>query len=807
MKYFFIILLGVFTGPLVHAQLCTGSLGEPVVNITFGEGSTPFDFGPELAPGITTLKYVKNKCPANGEYSIIATTSGCFGQWHAASDHTGMKPDGTKQSPNGYFMCIDADYAASDFYVQKVDNLCPGTTYEFGAWIVNMFNVGGGTLPNITFSIEKTDGTVLQTYNSGNIVVTIPFTWKQYSFFFVTPSDVSNVVLRMRNNAPGGGGNDLGLDDITFRPAGPKSQLTAPGGSNNSVSICSGSSSKLDITAVVDNCYPSTAYQWQESKDNGVTWNDIPGATSSTYTKLADMPGSFLYRLAISQMGGMGITSCRVYSTPYTVLVTSSVTSSVSITGSKPASICSGTPVSFTATPVNGGTSPVYQWKLNGTNVGTNSLTYTNNALADGDEISCVLSSSLGCQVPANSNIIKMLVTPSVTPGISIAASTNGICEGNPVTFTAAPLFGGVTPIYQWKLNGNNAGTNSPSFTSSTLANGDVISCVLTNNEVCATTPTATSNSITMNTAVPAPPSLTITADANNTCPGVPVNFKAVPTRGGTVPAYQWQVNGINAGSNSSDFTSKTLANGDIVTCTLTSNETCVTTPTAQSNAITINIINAVAPTVTIAESNNNICEGSTVTFTATPVNGGTAPIYQWKLNGTVIGSNSSAYTNNSLSNGDEISCVLTGNLGCQSPVASNSIKMTVIPVVKPALTISASTNGICAGATVSFTAAPVNEGTAPVYQWKLNGNNTGSNSPVFSSSTLSNGDVITCTLTNNAVCAVPATATSNSITMKATVPVTPSVTISNQAGSICPGDPVTFKAVPANGGDAPTYQ
>src|ERR1051326_1677185 len=91
-----------------------------------------------------------------------------------------------------------------------------------------------------------------------------------------------------------------------------------------------------------------------------------------------------------------------------------------------------------------------------------------------------------------------MAVTGSVAPSVSIAAAPgNTICTGTNVTFTATPTNGG-TPSYQWKVNGITAGTNSNTFQSSTLANGDVVTVVMTSSLACASPTTATSNSITM---------------------------------------------------------------------------------------------------------------------------------------------------------------------------------------------------------------------------------------------------------------------------------------------------------------------
>lgn len=88
--------------------------------------------------------------------------------------------------------------------------------------------------------------------------------------------------------------------------------------------------------------------------------------------------------------------------------------------------------------------------------------------------------------------------TPTVSIGIT--TGTNPECSGSSVTFTATPAnTTGGTVIYQWKLNGDNTGTNSVNYTSATLANDDIVSCVITiTGGTCMAATTATSNNITM---------------------------------------------------------------------------------------------------------------------------------------------------------------------------------------------------------------------------------------------------------------------------------------------------------------------
>ena len=76
--------------------------------------------------------------------------------------------------------------------------------------------------------------------------------------------------------------------------------------------------------------------------------------------------------------------------------------------------------------------------------------------------------------------------------------------------------------------------------------------------------------------------------------------------------------------------------------------------------------VNANAQAVIIASSvaDNTICNGNSVTFTATPIDEGTSTSYQWYIGDVPVGENDLTFTTSSLVNGDEVSLVMTTDSG-----------------------------------------------------------------------------------------------------------------------------------------------
>jgi predicted outer membrane repeat protein len=314
---------------------------------------------------------------------------------------------------------------------------------------------------------------------------------------------------------------------------------------------------------------------------------------------------------------------------------------------------------------------------------------------------------------------VQVSMSSSVTPAVTAATGNTTVCAGTPTIFTATPLYGGAHPSYQWRVNGNTAGTDSVVF-SATVQNGDQVSVQLTSSASCASPATATSNVITMTVTPVAVPQVTISGPLSF-CPGDTVTYKASSLDGGPRPLFKWVTGGVVAATTyDSSYTTSNISSQTNIYAMLFSNAVCQIKQGDTSNVLTVIPKSRVTPTVTVAASNTAICGVRPVTFTAQGYNGGTSPLWQWKLNGNNVGTNSNVYTNQAPANGDNVYVLMTSNADCPvAPVAqSNSVTMTVDQVVVPSIGITAPAE-VKQDSSVVVIATVVNGNGAVTYLWQ----------------------------------------------------------------------------------------
>lgn len=284
-------------GQISGAGDCQGNLGDNVfLRGDFGTGFAnilPVD--PKLAPGYA---YVFNPPPNDGFYTITNNTT----NWGSFAASSWIKTGDNSVDPYGYFMVVNASIQPGLFYQDTVD-VCPNTSYLFSADVISMNSPAAGSnfiRPNISFLVNG-----LPLYESGNVPV--DGRWHNYGFSFHTDATASRIVLALRNNAPGGNGNDLGLDNISFQPCGPR--ILAP----DTVLYRRDSMAFLNVH-IQPGVYKDPRVQWQVSKDDGLSWSEVVGATDTSLILTKPKHGS-RYRVLIGDgLAQLQNPSCRVHS-------------------------------------------------------------------------------------------------------------------------------------------------------------------------------------------------------------------------------------------------------------------------------------------------------------------------------------------------------------------------------------------------------------------------------------------------------------------------------------------------------------
>jgi hypothetical protein len=155
------------------------------------------------------------------------------------------------------------------------------------------------------------------------------------------------------------------------------------------------------------------------------------------------------------------------------------VTTNVTISNAPLGGICAGTNFTFTATPVNGGVSPQYQWIRNGINEpGATSSTFTNK-FNHNDVIRCVLTSNIACAANISSTSGAVIVPVNSIPVVSVTVSgALSFCSGDSVVLTS-----GSTSGNQWYHNGTSV--NVPNNSVLVAKAGGVYTDTLTTSGGC----------------------------------------------------------------------------------------------------------------------------------------------------------------------------------------------------------------------------------------------------------------------------------------------------------------------------------
>jgi hypothetical protein len=181
-------------------------------------------------------------------------------------------------------------------------------------------------------------------------------------------------------------------------------------------------------------------------------------------------------------------------------------------------------------------------------------------------------------QAPSTS--IQINYDVSAIPGGGV------MCINKPSFYIATGTDWGSSPIFQWKKNGVNVGTNQPTL--DVLAGiGDNITCSVHSNASCVNNPDATSNTIVVNLSLPVTPTLSIVDVCNSV--SIPQDIFANYTNGGNSPTFSWNINGNAVDPN--NFIGEYLffgqvQNGDNVQVTMTSSDYCVYPSTVSASTV-----------------------------------------------------------------------------------------------------------------------------------------------------------------------------------------------------------------------------
>lgn len=314
--------------------VCTaqiGGLGGALLNMDFGQAPTGDVHipGHAMLLGHSDIPYVPTVCPGRNTYGVVTGID-------VACDTT-LIPLFSDNTPppdnNGYMMLLNDIATSSPRTIFEYSmQACTEVNYQFSVSIINLQKptfTGCHRFSSFTLVVQDDAGNILGTTTTGDIqfaVYSQGYHFTQYTVNFRIPAGHSpNITVKLIDEAKAlsSCNNFLAVDDIKVVVTGAKVNVkfdNLPLGIWVT-SACYQDHKQITMTGTVDNGIINPAIQWQESKDSGRSWSDIPGATGYSYSRIFSVPGVYLFQLRAADSALISHPGCGIGSEILKVVV------------------------------------------------------------------------------------------------------------------------------------------------------------------------------------------------------------------------------------------------------------------------------------------------------------------------------------------------------------------------------------------------------------------------------------------------------------------------------------------------------
>ncbi|HEY9261665.1 hypothetical protein, partial [Chitinophaga sp.] len=489
-----------------------------------GVGDFLEDFGKFPKNATNSVSSPSAPTPANGGYNYVPVPLAVdfADNSYTVFWHTQIRSEWVKaynHSPNpdpnyvGGMLIANSAVDKKTFFVKKAVPVCPGSMYNFSAWFMNVNskstfndgcasgNVDGYHYAGVTFQItDDATGAVLAKFKTYDVSMNLDApTWQEYGGAFKTPANVTAVTLSIINDKQGGCGNDIAIDDISFKYCSPYIYSFIDGQDKPPLradSLCEGAPVTIKAVYSPFDYFTNPTYQWQYTRDtlnwpaNPVFPTGVTGINTSVLTfPVGTLKGDpnqivdYYFRVNILEKNNPSNCASPSLYTKISVLPKPKVTISSG-------RICIGDSVLLTA---NGGYS-TYEWQTNPVVTGpkmtafpTVNTTFAAIGIADYGWNS-VKKEPRQCRDTGYANVIVDL-----QPTIDMTAAPTDICLGKQITLTQT--HGGAPPdsiSWTWRYNGTTIGNLSDVTLNHTPTSvGTQQYTVTVNNHTCTAADTA----------------------------------------------------------------------------------------------------------------------------------------------------------------------------------------------------------------------------------------------------------------------------------------------------------------------------